>query len=113
MNKPNPLAARIEFRNENGEYHNEHGFAVELYNGTREWHLNGELSRQVGPAVIDSRGGIKYFLDGKLHNLTGPAIIQPNGRCSFWREGIQYDIDSTLGPQEQLCAFFKSIVNEK
>ena len=60
-----------EFRNSDGQYHNDAGPAY------RQWHENGKL-------VYES-----YWLNGKLHNASGPAICR-------WRENGQREHEEYL-----------------
>ena len=42
----------INWFNEQGQYHCEHGPAFEGTNGTKNWIQNGKLHRLDGPAVV-------------------------------------------------------------
>lgn len=53
--------------NEKGEYHNEHGPAIEWPDGYKEYHLNGKLHRIDGPAIEWSDGSKTYSLNGHCY----------------------------------------------
>jgi len=62
-----------EYKNEQGELHNENGPAV-IDDNYQAWYRNGKLHRTDGPAVID--GDIQvWYLDGKLQRINNSVIF--------------------------------------
>jgi len=97
----------IIYFDENNDFHNSIGPAIEYKNGDKEYWIHGELHKLDGPAVICSNGykeywvnGVRHRLDGpaiesslgykeyrindELHRLDGPAVIYPDGNVEYW-----------------------------
>ena len=55
----------IEWYNEQGQLHNEHGPAVEWVSGYKFWFLNGKCHRENGPAYEGADGTKFWYLNGK------------------------------------------------
>ena len=77
--------------NEEGEYHRDHGPAIEYTDGTKEYYLYGKRHREDGPAIEYSNGTKWWYLNGLLHRLDGPAIEWADGEKSYWINNIRYD----------------------
>jgi hypothetical protein len=56
---------RIEYTNENKEYHRLDGPAIEYSSGEKYWYKNHKFHREDGPAIDYSNGHTKYWYNGK------------------------------------------------
>ena len=73
----------------NGLRHRKDGPAVEYANGTKEWLLKGQLHREDGPAVEYANGDKSWFINGMRHREDGPAVEHVNGYKAWWLNGIE------------------------
>jgi hypothetical protein len=81
---------RIEYLNDNGDYHREDGPAIEWTEGSKCWCINGLKHREDGPAVISSDGDTWWYINGKLHREDGPAGEWIDGYKEWYLNGIDY-----------------------
>jgi hypothetical protein len=83
----------ISFENNNGEWSNLNGPAVEYADGTKYWYVDGKLHRQGGPAIEKANGFKEWWVNNKKHRLDGPATIWPNGRKEWWVNNKRHRLD--------------------
>jgi hypothetical protein len=59
---------RVQYINEQGQFHREDGPAVEWNNGNKSWYINGRLHRLDGPAIEyynGFNGDKRWYLNGQ------------------------------------------------
>jgi hypothetical protein len=78
---------KIEFCNDQNQYHREDGPAIIYGNYYKLWYINGKLHREDGPAIEYSDGRKYWYRNGKYHREDGPAIEWSNGDKQYWYEG--------------------------
>ena len=61
---PGDKAYYTKDHNDDLIFHREDGPAVELANGTKQWHINGKLHRLDGPAMVTYFGRNEWHIDG-------------------------------------------------
>ena len=90
----------IRWFNEQGQYHCEHGPAVEYVNGGKCWYQNDKLHRLDGPAVEDADGIKHWYIKGKKYSETEfkkkvKELKNPKPSCNgkiITIEGKQYKL---------------------
>lgn len=80
--------------NENGDFHNENGPALDYTNGSKHWYINGIRHRVDGPASEYYNGTKFWFYNGKPHREDGPAIEYFNGDKVWYYHGRKIDCNS-------------------
>jgi hypothetical protein len=63
---------------------------IRFNHGFEYRNLQGELHNDNGPAVVFDSGRKTWFFNGKRHREDGPARENPNGRHSWYLNGIKY-----------------------
>ena len=76
--------------NEKGQFHCEHGPAVEYVDGDKFWYQNNKYHRLDGPAFEYANGDKRWYQNGKLHRLDGPAVEYSDGNKRWFIEGVKY-----------------------
>jgi hypothetical protein len=91
MRKEIDFNGTIRYYNNQGQFHNENGPAIEYIDGTKSWYVNGVRHRDDGPARVSWTGAKFWYKNGKLHREDGPAIEYANGSNQYWYEGFHIE----------------------
>ncbi len=84
---------RVEYRNDNNQFHRLDGPAREWSNGSKHWYVDGKLHRLDGPAVEWSNGSKEWHVNGELHRENGPAVEGLDGYCLWVKNGKLHRLD--------------------
>lgn len=84
-----------------GQYHRDHGPAIEWMDGGKEWYKHGKLHRLDGPAILRKTGINQWWVEGKLLYVTGEAFLKPEIpiRNIYKHENVI----QIVGPDESGC----------